>query len=166
MAMDSGARVMNGTWGQIWEDGTEIAEVSAFQVKVNKNFDTINICGQMAEDRKLTGVKITGSMTLHKVYSRGADDVEQAIAHIAQHSTGHSDCIVTENAAAARLFQTRVDSAAVYWNASTRFTDGGEFGLGCEMGISTQKLHARGPMGLAALTTYKYVVLGEGQVRG
>lgn len=79
MAMDSGARVMNGTWGQIWEDGTEIAEVSAFQVKVNKNFDTINICGQMAEDRKLTGVKITGSMTLHKVYSRGADDVEQAM---------------------------------------------------------------------------------------
>lgn len=80
MAMDSGARVMNGTWGQIWEDGTEIAEVSAFQVKVNKNFDTINICGQMAEDRKLTGVKITGSMTLHKVYSRGADDVEQAMS--------------------------------------------------------------------------------------
>ena len=70
MAMDSGARVMNGTWGQIWEDGTEIAEVSAFQVKVNKNFDTINICGQMAEDR----------MTLHKVYSRGADDVEQAMS--------------------------------------------------------------------------------------
>ena len=79
MAMDSAARVMNGTWGQIWEDGTEIAEVSAFQVKVSKNFDTINICGQMAEDRKLTGVKITGSMTLHKVYSRGADDVEQAM---------------------------------------------------------------------------------------
>ena len=80
MAMDSAARVMNGTWGQIWEDGTEIAEVSAFQVKVSKNFDTINICGQMAEDRKLTGVKITGSMTLHKVYSRGADDVEQAMS--------------------------------------------------------------------------------------
>ena len=79
MAMDSAARVMNGTWGQIWEDGAEIAEVSAFQVKVSKNFDTINICGQMAEDRKLTGVKITGSMTLHKVYSRGADDVEQAM---------------------------------------------------------------------------------------
>ena len=75
MAMDSAARVMNGTWGQIWEDGTEIAEVSAFQVKVSKNFDTINICGQMAEDRK-----ITGSMTLHKVYSRGADDVEQAMS--------------------------------------------------------------------------------------
>lgn len=80
MAMDSAARVMNGTWGQIWEDGTEIAEVSAFQVKVSKNFDTINTCGQMAEDRKLTGVKITGSMTLHKVYSRGADDVEQAMS--------------------------------------------------------------------------------------
>ena len=93
------------------------------------------------------------------------DDVEQAIAHIAQHSTGHSDCIVTENAAAARLFQTRVDSAAVYWNASTRFTDGGEFGLGCEMGISTQKLHARGPMGLDELSTYKYIIRGNGQIR-
>ena len=93
------------------------------------------------------------------------DDVEQAIAHIAQHSTGHSDCIVTENAAAARLFQTRVDSAAVYWNASTRFTDGGEFGLGCELGISTQKLHARGPMGLRELCTFKFLIRGDGQTR-
>lgn len=93
------------------------------------------------------------------------DDVEQAIAHIAQHSTGHSDCIVTENAAAARLFQTRVDSAAVYWNASTRFTDGGEFGLGCEMGISTQKLHARGPLGLRELCTFKFLIRGDGQTR-
>lgn len=80
MAMDSAARVMNGTWGQIWEDGIEIAEVSAFQVKMTKSFDPISICGQMAEDRKLTGIKITGSMTLHKVYSRGADDVEAAAA--------------------------------------------------------------------------------------
>lgn len=93
------------------------------------------------------------------------DGVEQAIEHIAKHSTGHSDCIVTENAAAARLFQTRVDSAAVYWNASTRFTDGGEFGLGCEMGISTQKLHARGPLGLRELCTFKFLIRGDGQTR-
>ena len=94
------------------------------------------------------------------------DDVDAAIAHIAKHSTHHSEAIVTADAAAARRFTTCVDSAAVYVNASTRFTDGGEFGLGCEMGISTQKLHARGPMGLAELCTYKYIVHGNGQVRG
>lgn len=93
------------------------------------------------------------------------DGVDGATAHIAKHSTGHSDCIVTEDGAAARKFVAAVDSAAVYVNASTRFTDGGEFGLGCEMGISTQKLHARGPMGLKELTTYKYVVTGNGNVR-
>ena len=93
------------------------------------------------------------------------DSVDAAIAHIAAHSTHHSDCIVTEDAAAARKFTERVDSAAVYVNVSTRFTDGGEFGLGCEMGISTQKLHARGPMGLDELSTYKYVIRGSGQVR-
>ena len=89
-----------------------------------------------------------------------------ARAHIAKHSTHHSEAIVTADAAAAQRFTTCVDSAAVYVNASTRFTDGGEFGLGCEMGISTQKLHARGPMGLAELCTYKYIVHGNGQVRG
>ena len=93
------------------------------------------------------------------------DSVDDAIAHIAAHSTHHSDCIVTEDAAAAKRFTEQVDSAAVYVNASTRFTDGGEFGLGCEMGISTQKLHARGPMGLDELCTYKYVVRGSGQIR-
>ena len=93
------------------------------------------------------------------------DSVEDAVRHIQQHSTGHSDAIVTENAAHAELFTRQVDSAAVYVNVSTRFTDGGEFGLGCEMGISTQKLHARGPMGLDALTTYKYIITGDGQVR-
>ena len=92
-------------------------------------------------------------------------DTDAAIAHIAAHSTGHSDAIVTEDAAAAARFVAGVDSAAVYVNASTRFTDGGEFGLGCEMGISTQKLHARGPMGLAELCSYKYVIRGDGQVR-
>ena len=93
------------------------------------------------------------------------DSLEEAIAHIAAHSTGHSDAIVTADADAAGRFTALVDSAAVYWNASTRFTDGGEFGLGCELGISTQKLHARGPMGLEELCTYKYVITGEGQVR-
>ena len=93
------------------------------------------------------------------------DSVREAVNHIAVHSTAHSDCIVTEDGAVADYFVSAVDSAAVYVNASTRFTDGGEFGLGCEMGISTQKLHARGPMGLKELTTYKYVVRGNGQVR-
>ena len=93
------------------------------------------------------------------------DDVDAAIAHIAKHSTHHSEAIVTADAAAAQRFTTCVDSAAVYVNASTRFTDGGEFGLGCEMGISTQKLHARGPMGLDELSTYKYVITGSGQIR-
>ena len=93
------------------------------------------------------------------------DDLDAAIAHIARHSTHHSDCIVTENKDTAARFVDEVDSAAVYVNVSTRFTDGGEFGLGCEMGISTQKLHARGPMGLDELSTYKYVITGSGQVR-
>ena len=96
---------------------------------------------------------------------RVVDSVDEAVAHIAAHSTGHSDAIITENAAAAEIFVAGVDSAAVYVIASTRFTDGGEFGLGCEMGISTQKLHARGPMGLDELSTYKYVVRGSGQIR-
>ena len=93
------------------------------------------------------------------------DSVEEAAAHISAHSTGHSDAIVTADRAAAETFLTLVDSAAVYWNVSTRFTDGGEFGLGCEMGISTQKLHARGPLGLGELCSFKFVVKGAGQVR-
>ncbi len=93
------------------------------------------------------------------------DGVEEAIAHIAAHSTGHSEAIITSDPQAAQLFTACVDSAAVYVNASTRFTDGGEFGLGCEMGISTQKLHARGPMGLRELTTYHYIIRGNGQTR-
>lgn len=93
------------------------------------------------------------------------EDTDEAIRHIAAHSTGHSEAIVTEDRAAADRFCRAVDSAAVYVNASTRFTDGGEFGLGCEMGISTQKLGARGPMGLAELTSYKYIIRGSGQIR-
>ena len=93
------------------------------------------------------------------------DGVNEAVAHISAHSTGHSEAIVTTSEDAKRIFTAGVDSAAVYVNASTRFTDGGEFGLGCEMGISTQKLHARGPMGLMELTGYKYIITGDGHIR-
>jgi len=93
------------------------------------------------------------------------DSVEAAVAHISKHSTHHSEAIITENSANAAYFTAAIDSSSVYVNASTRFTDGGEFGLGCEIGISTQKLHARGPMGLKELTTYKYVIHGNGQIR-
>ena len=93
------------------------------------------------------------------------ENVQEAVAHIADHSTGHSEAIVSADPDAQRFFAAGVDSAAVYINASTRFTDGGEFGLGCEMGISTQKLHARGPMGLRELTSYKYLVTGNGHIR-
>lgn len=93
------------------------------------------------------------------------DSVDEAVQHIREHSTGHSEAIITENEKNADRFTLCVDSAAVYVNASTRFTDGGEFGLGCEMGISTQKLHARGPMGLRELTSYKYIVRGDGHIR-
>ena len=93
------------------------------------------------------------------------DSVDEAIAHIAAHSTGHSEAILTRTQAHANRFTAAVDSAAVYVNCSTRFTDGGEFGLGCEMGISTQKLHARGPMGLEELCSYKYIIHGDGQIR-
>ncbi len=96
---------------------------------------------------------------------RCVDGVQEAIEHIAAHSTGHSEAIITQNEDAKALFTACVDSAAVYVNASTRFTDGGEFGLGCEMGISTQKLHARGPMGLRELTSYKYIISGTGHIR-
>ena len=93
------------------------------------------------------------------------DGVNEAIEHIRKHSTGHSESIITENEQNAELFTRSIDSAAVYVNASTRFTDGGEFGLGCEIGISTQKTHARGPMGLKEMTSYKYVIRGNGQIR-
>ena len=96
---------------------------------------------------------------------RCVEGVKEAVSHIAAHSTGHSEAIVTKSKEAEAYFTANVDSAAVYVNASTRFTDGGEFGLGCEMGISTQKLHARGPMGLRELTTYKYIIHGNGHIR-
>lgn len=93
------------------------------------------------------------------------NSLDEAIEHISAHSTQHSEAIITENAESAELFLNAIDSTSVYWNASTRFTDGGEFGLGCEIGISTQKMHARGPMGLCELTSYKYKIRGNGQVR-
>ena len=101
----------------------------------------------------------------YKLALRIVDSVEDAVTHILAHSTQHSEAIITENESAAEYFTENTDSAAVYVNASTRFTDGGEFGLGCEMGISTQKMHARGPLGIEELTTYKYVVRGNGQTR-
>ena len=91
--------------------------------------------------------------------------LDAALGHIAAYGSGHSECIITQNAAAAAEFERRVDAACVYWNAPTSFTDGGQFGLGAEIGISTQKLGPRGPMGLDALTTYKWIIEGEGQVR-
>lgn len=102
----------------------------------------------------------------YKLSSRVVNDVNEAISHINRFGTKHSECIVTSDIKNADLFQKMVDAAAVYVNASTRFTDGFEFGLGAEIGISTQKLHARGPMGLEALTTYKYLINGDGQIRG
>ena len=101
----------------------------------------------------------------YKMSVRVVDSVEEAIAHITRYSTGHSECIVTDNPKTAEKFLNEVDSAAVYHNASTRFTDGGEFGFGAEIGISTQKLHARGPLGLPQLTSVKYKIFGNGQIR-
>lgn len=97
--------------------------------------------------------------------SSAQGDVDEAIAHINKYGTGHSEAIVTENYSAAEAFTSRVDAAAVYVNASTRFTDGGEFGFGAEIGISTQKLHARGPLGVAQMVSEKYIVRGDGQIR-
>lgn len=93
------------------------------------------------------------------------ENIEEAIAHISKYSTGHSECIITQNISNAEKFQKEVDSACVYVNCSTRFTDGNEFGFGAEIGISTQRLHARGPMGLNELTTFKYLINGSGQTR-
>ena len=101
----------------------------------------------------------------YKITVKVADSLEDAMAHIAKYSTKHSECIITRDLDAAQKFQRTVDAAVVYVNASTRFTDGGEFGYGAEIGISTQKLHARGPMGLHELTTVKYLVTGSGQIR-
>ena len=123
-------------------------------------------CAKFANNPKLAGEQDFDTEFLDYIMAVGAvDGVSGACEHIALHSTHHSEAIVTGDQTAAEEFFRKVDSAAVYHNASTRFTDGGEFGLGCEMGISTQKLHARGPMGLKELTTYKYIIEGNGNIR-
>lgn len=124
---------------------------------------TIAILGSSVE--KATETEYATEFNDYIIAVKVLDDIDEAIAHIRKYSTKHSECIVTSSLENARKFQTQVDAAAVYVNASTRFTDGGEFGFGAEIGISTQKLHARGPMGLAELTTVKYLINGNGQVR-
>lgn len=123
------------------------------------------VCGILPEAIPATEEDYATEYNDYIMAVKVVDSVEEAVGHIAAYSTKHSECIITENDAAADYFCGMVDAAAVYRNASTRFTDGGEFGLGAEIGISTQKLHARGPMGLEALTTVKYIVTGNGAVR-
>ncbi|MDE7163093.1 MAG: glutamate-5-semialdehyde dehydrogenase [Clostridia bacterium] len=147
----------------LWEKLAYAREENPVQLILDKEAYSVlggkqNCCAAEADD-------FDTEFLDYKMAVAVVDGVEGAIAHVSAHSTGHSDCIITEDGAAAEKFVSSVDSAAVYVNASTRFTDGGEFGLGCEMGISTQKLHARGPMGLKELTTYKYVISGNGNVR-
>lgn len=124
---------------------------------------TIAILGDTVE--KATETEYATEFNDFIIAVKVVDDIDEAIAHIRKYSTGHSECIVTSTLANAKKFQNEVDAAAVYVNASTRFTDGGEFGFGAEIGISTQKLHARGPMGLTELTTVKYLINGDGQIR-
>ena len=124
-----------------------------------------DICSTVIDGTKATENDFDTEFLDYILAVKAVRDVSEAVDHIGKHSTKHSDCIITENEENARLFTALVDSSSVYHNASTRFTDGGEFGLGCEIGISTQKLHARGPMGLKELTTYKYIISGDGQIR-
>lgn len=136
------------------------------KLKSKVEFRMDDTCIKYAKSAKPATEKDFDTEFLDYILAVGAvDGVLDAISHIDTHSTHHSEAIITENSDVANKFTTMVDSAAVYVNASTRFTDGGEFGLGCEMGISTQKLHARGPMGLKELTTYKYIVTGNGNIR-
>lgn len=135
-----------------------------------RSFDILSSCASVKEPVSSNVIKAVpgdwGCEFLdYRLAVKVVDSLEEAIAHINRYNTKHSETIVTENRQNARLFQQKVDAACVYVNASTRFTDGGEFGMGAELGISTQKLHARGPMGLTALTTIKYLIDGEGQVR-
>ena len=125
------------------------------------------VCAQLGDKARPATEADWNTEFLELILAVGVvDSLEEAVAHIESHGSHHSDCIVTANEAAAERFLNEVDSATVYWNASTRFTDGGEFGFGAEIGISTDKLHARGPMALEELTTYKYQIRGTGQVRG
>ncbi len=135
----------------------------AHSVKIYGCDRTIAILGEGIE--KATEQEYATEFLDYVISVKVVDDIDEAVAHIAKYGTKHSECIVTESLANAEKFQRYVDAAAVYVNASTRFTDGGEFGLGAEIGISTQKLHARGPMGLRELTTVKYLINGNGQIR-
>ena len=135
----------------------------AHSVKIYGCDRTIAILGEGIE--KATEQEYATEFLDYVISVKVVDDIDEAVAHIARYGTKHSECIVTESLANAEKFQRYVDAAAVYVNASTRFTDGGEFGLGAEIGISTQKLHARGPMGLRELTTVKYLINGNGQIR-
>jgi glutamate-5-semialdehyde dehydrogenase len=132
-------------------------------VKIYGCDKTIDILGNSVE--KATETEYATEFNDFTIAVKVVENIDEAIAHIRKYSTRHSECIVTKSLDAARKFQNEVDAAAVYVNASTRFTDGGEFGFGAEIGISTQKLHARGPMGLTELTTVKYLIDGNGQIR-
>jgi hypothetical protein len=155
-------------YANISKDGTKLS-IDSYNAYHGKYFSiqqpidmTINADGSLTFS---TATMQNWKTVANYVAVKVVEDVNEAIAHISAHSTKHSDAIITESAENAEVFMKSIDSAAVYVNASTRFTDGGEFGLGCEMGISTQKLHARGPMGLMELTTYKYIILGNGHIR-
>ena len=137
--------------------------VKEHNVKIYGCDRTIAILGDGIE--KATDKEYATEFNDYIIAVKVVDTIDEAIAHIRRFSTRHSECIVTSTLAAAEKFQREVDAAAVYVNASTRFTDGGEFGFGAEIGISTQKLHARGPMGLKELTTVKYLINGNGQIR-
>lgn len=147
-----GDKFWNETYAALKEKGVEIRGCEKCAKKIK--------CDSIATDEDFATEFLDSIISVKVV-----DSVEEAVSHIEKYSTGHSECIVTENYTNANYFLDSVDSAAVYVNASTRFTDGFEFGLGAEIGISTQKLHARGPMGIKELTTYKYIILGSGQIR-
>jgi glutamate-5-semialdehyde dehydrogenase len=140
-----------------------LSELSALGVELRGDERTLALCGEARPAVEDDWYAEYGDLILAVKTVSG---IEEAIEHIEKYGTHHSDCIVTESYGNARRFQAEVDSAAVYVNASTRFTDGGEFGFGAEIGISTQKLHARGPMGLEQLTSAKYIINGDGQIRG
>lgn len=149
----------------------DVAESLLPEIRARLDEKQVELRGDAAARSILPGIRSAGPEDWGKEYLdyimavRVVADLDEAVRHIEEYGTGHSECIVTEDEAAAREFTARVDAAVVYCNASTRFTDGGEFGFGAELGISTQKLHARGPIGLEQLTSYKYQVTGNGQVR-
>lgn len=140
---------------------------------IKKKFDEKNVvfhgcsetCGILPDILEATEEDFAKEYLGYEISCKVVCDIDEAIEHIMKYSSGHSECIITENYTAASIFTAKVDAAAVYVNASTRFTDGGEFGFGAEIGISTQKLHARGPLGLPELTTFKYIIYGNGQIR-